>query len=73
MYELCALLSSNSPKAKKIRKPAAKAIKVGSSVTIQGRSATITGRDHKYANAWFASFDGIASPYSFSRDMIKVL
>lgn len=73
MYELCALLSSQSPKTKKARKPSAKAIKVGASVTIQGRAATITARDAKYANAWFASFDGVVSPYSFSRDMITVL
>lgn len=52
-----------------VRKPRAAAVRVGTVVEIHGHTMKITGRDTRFANAWFV--DG--SPYSFSRDMIKVV
>lgn len=72
MYELCALLSQ--PKTRKPRKPAAKRITVGCVVEMHGRAHRVTGRDTKYANAWFLmNSDNVDLPYSYGRDMLKVL
>lgn len=67
MFELCALLAK--PKVKKARKTPVKAISVGAAVEINGTRVVVTGRDTRYANAWFTT----GSVFSFSRDMIKVL
>lgn len=64
------------PPVKKVRKPraaAAKAIKVGATVELKGHIATVVERDTRYKNALFVEVDGKRSPYSFSRDMMKVL
>lgn len=68
MYEICRFLA---PKVKKVRKPAAKAIKVGARVilSIDGKEYTVRERDTRFKNAWFL----VDVPYSFSRDMLKVL
>lgn len=68
-----AFLFPAQPKVKKARKPAVKAIRVGASVIINGQTATVVERDTRYTNAWFVAVDGKRAPYSFSRDMMKVL
>jgi len=61
-------------KVKKARKPAAKAIRVGAAVIINGQTLTVVERDTRYSNAWFVADEtGKRAPYSFSRDMIKVI
>jgi len=67
------MLLGGRTKFTKPRKPRAKSIKVGASVIILGQEAIVIGRDEKYKSAWFIEIDGKASPYSFSRDMFKVL
>lgn len=73
MFEICALLRSATPKVKKARKPAAKAIKVGASAIINGQSVVIAERDARFTNAWFVEVDGVRATHSFGRDMIKVV
>jgi hypothetical protein len=67
MYEICALL--RQPKIKKARKAAIKSIRVGALVEVHGRTFKVTGRDTRFANAWFVE----GAHLSFSRDMIKVI
>jgi hypothetical protein len=71
MFEICRFLAATAPKAKKARKPAAKAIRVGATVrlSLDGKTYTVKARDDRFKNAWF--LDG--PPYSFSRDMLAVL
>lgn len=58
------------PKApKKARKTPIKAIKVGALVECHGHTVKVLARDTRFANAWFIE----GSPYSFSRDMMKVV
>lgn len=67
------------PPVKKTRKPRAaaiKSIKVGASVvlSLDGKTYTVAERDTRYKNAWFLTdAAGARLPYSFSRDMLKVL
>jgi hypothetical protein len=68
-----AFLFPAQPKVKKARKPAAKSIRVGASVIIFGKTATVVERDTSYTNAWFVEVDGKRAPYSFARNMMKVL
>lgn len=67
MYEICRLLAA--PKVKKARAPRSASVRVGVTVEIHGRTVKVTGRDTRFANAWFVE----GSPYSFSRDMMKVV
>ncbi|RUW55580.1 hypothetical protein EOA32_00750 [Mesorhizobium sp. M1A.F.Ca.ET.072.01.1.1] len=71
-----AFLFPAMPKTKKARKPAIKAISVGASVvlSLDGKTYTVAERDTRYKNAWFVvNADGVRAPYSFSRDMLKVI
>ena len=69
--EITRFLAATTKKAPKARKPRAAAIKIGSPVSVHGRTCIVTRRDTRFANAWFVSFDGKEIPTSFSRDMIS--
>lgn len=71
MYEICRLL--NSKKTQRARKSSGPKISVGASVEVCGKEYVVSRRDEKYKNAWFVTKDGNEVPYSFSRDMIKIL
>lgn len=61
---------------RKARKVAVKSIRVGASVilSVDGKTYTIAERDTRFKNAWhLTDADGNRVPYSFSRDMLKVL
>lgn len=76
MYEIARFLAATTPKVKKARKPARKAIKIGATIRLfrDGNIYTIVERDDRYKNAWFiANADGVRAPYSFGRDDMEVL
>jgi len=73
MYELCRLLAPK--KTAKARKPSAPAIRIGCEavLTINGATVVITRKATNSKTAYFVSMNGVELPYSFSRDVLKVI
>ena len=71
MYELCRFLSR--PRAKKARKPAAPAIRVGSKVSLFGETVLVNRKDAKHPGAFFIARNGIEHGLSFQAPMMTLV